>query len=87
MGGCVGFYSGDIKKLPEDMKALRPTIMPAVPRLLNRIYDKVSDYWDTLGFYCCHSEQKKFSKKLYIEITLFAIIKSRATDNLFILNF
>lgn len=50
MGGCVGFYSGDIKKLPEDMKALRPTIMPAVPRLLNRIYDKVSDYWDTL---CC----------------------------------
>lgn len=25
------------------MKALRPTIMPAVPRLLNRVYDKVSD--------------------------------------------
>lgn len=42
MGGSVGFYSGDIKKLPEDMKALRPTLMPAVPRLLNRIYDKVS---------------------------------------------
>jgi len=40
-GGCVGYYSGDIKRLAEDMKALRPTVMPAVPRLLNRIYDKV----------------------------------------------
>ncbi|XP_063985043.1 long-chain-fatty-acid--CoA ligase 5 isoform X1 [Diachasmimorpha longicaudata] len=41
VGGSVGFYSGDIKTLPEDMKALRPTVMPAVPRLLNRLYDKV----------------------------------------------
>lgn len=42
VGGSVGFYSGDIKRLSEDMKALRPTVMPAVPRLLNRMYDKVS---------------------------------------------
>lgn len=42
VGASVGFYSGDIKRLPEDMKALRPTVMPAVPRLLNRMYDKVS---------------------------------------------
>lgn len=49
MGGSVGFYSGDIKKLPEDMKALRPTVMPAVPRLLNRIYDKVSHGSNLIG--------------------------------------
>lgn len=42
VGGSVGFYSGNIKTLPDDMKALKPTVMPAVPRLLNRIYDKVS---------------------------------------------
>lgn len=41
VGGAVGFFSGDIRKLSEDMKTLRPTVMPAVPRLLNRIYDKV----------------------------------------------
>ncbi|XP_057321324.1 long-chain-fatty-acid--CoA ligase 5 isoform X2 [Microplitis mediator] len=41
VGGSVGFYGGDIKLLPEDMRALRPTVMPAVPRLLNRLYDKV----------------------------------------------
>ncbi|XP_076067495.1 long-chain-fatty-acid--CoA ligase 5 [Oratosquilla oratoria] len=40
-GGAVGFFSGDIRNLPDDYKALRPTITPTVPRLLNRVYDKV----------------------------------------------
>ncbi|XP_021955219.1 long-chain-fatty-acid--CoA ligase 1 isoform X2 [Folsomia candida] len=40
-GGAVGFYAGDIRNLMEDMKALKPTVTPAVPRLLNRIHDKV----------------------------------------------
>uniref|UniRef100_A0A8C9W8W5 Arachidonate--CoA ligase n=1 Tax=Scleropages formosus TaxID=113540 RepID=A0A8C9W8W5_SCLFO len=37
----VGFFQGDIKLLPDDMKTLQPTVFPAVPRLLNRVYDKV----------------------------------------------
>ncbi|KAA0185486.1 hypothetical protein HAZT_HAZT001290 [Hyalella azteca] len=40
-GGAVGFYGGDIKNLADDYKALRPTITPSVPRLLNRVYDRV----------------------------------------------
>uniref|UniRef100_A0A6Q2ZCR6 Long-chain-fatty-acid--CoA ligase n=1 Tax=Esox lucius TaxID=8010 RepID=A0A6Q2ZCR6_ESOLU len=40
-GGKVGFFQGDIKLLPDDMKNLKPTIFPVVPRLLNRVYDKV----------------------------------------------
>ncbi|GFV44669.1 long-chain-fatty-acid--CoA ligase 1 [Trichonephila clavipes] len=40
-GGSLGFYGGDVRTLLDDLKALKPTIMPAVPRLLNRIYDKV----------------------------------------------
>ncbi|XP_075238281.1 long-chain-fatty-acid--CoA ligase 1 isoform X5 [Lycorma delicatula] len=43
VGGAVGFYSGDIRRLSDDMKALRPTVTPAVPRLLNRMYDKVNN--------------------------------------------
>ncbi|XP_001949298.1 long-chain-fatty-acid--CoA ligase 5 [Acyrthosiphon pisum] len=39
VGGSVGFYNGNIKFLFEDMKVLKPTIMPSVPRLLNRIYE------------------------------------------------
>ncbi|XP_044252556.1 long-chain-fatty-acid--CoA ligase 5 isoform X2 [Tribolium madens] len=41
MGASVGFFLGDIRRLSDDMKALKPTVSPAVPRLLNRIYDKV----------------------------------------------
>ena len=37
----MGFFLGDIRALMDDMKHLRPTLMPVVPRLLNRIYDKV----------------------------------------------
>lgn len=42
-GARVGFFQGDIRLLPDDMKTLQPTIFPVVPRLLNRVYDKVSD--------------------------------------------
>lgn len=41
-GGRIGFFQGDIRLLSDDMKALKPTIFPVVPRLLNRMYDKVS---------------------------------------------
>uniref|UniRef100_A0A673ZUK3 Arachidonate--CoA ligase n=1 Tax=Salmo trutta TaxID=8032 RepID=A0A673ZUK3_SALTR len=37
----IGFFQGDIRLLSDDMKALRPTIFPVVPRLLNRMYDKI----------------------------------------------
>eukprot|EP00993_Chasmostoma_nieuportense_P003766 NODE_446_length_2227_cov_20.143810_g414_i0.p1 GENE.NODE_446_length_2227_cov_20.143810_g414_i0~~NODE_446_length_2227_cov_20.143810_g414_i0.p1 ORF type:complete len:707 (+),score=132.48 NODE_446_length_2227_cov_20.143810_g414_i0:63-2183(+) len=40
-GAQVGFYQGDTSKLPEDIHALRPTVFPSVPRLLNRFYDKI----------------------------------------------
>ena len=40
-GGAVGFFSGNIANFLDDMMALKPTISPAVPRLFNRIYDKV----------------------------------------------
>src|SRR5437868_471816 len=41
VGAKIGFFSGDIKNLSDDMKVLKPTVVPVVPRLLNRIHDKV----------------------------------------------
>uniref|UniRef100_A0A668AZH8 Arachidonate--CoA ligase n=1 Tax=Myripristis murdjan TaxID=586833 RepID=A0A668AZH8_9TELE len=41
-GARVGFYQGDISLLMDDIKTLKPTFFPVVPRLLNRIYDKGS---------------------------------------------
>jgi long-chain acyl-CoA synthetase len=40
-GGQIGFFQGDVKLLMDDIKELRPTLFPSVPRLLNRFYDKV----------------------------------------------
>nr|XP_033799325.1 long-chain-fatty-acid--CoA ligase 1 isoform X2 [Geotrypetes seraphini] len=40
-GARIGFFQGDIKTLPDDIKTLKPTVMPVVPRLLNRMYDKI----------------------------------------------
>ncbi|KAI3382006.1 hypothetical protein SNEBB_002217 [Seison nebaliae] len=42
-GGAVGYYRGNVKALMEDMKVMHPTIFPTVPRLLNRMYDKIID--------------------------------------------
>ena len=41
-GAAVGFSRGDPLKIIEDVAALQPTIFCAVPRLYNRIHDKVS---------------------------------------------
>lgn len=43
-GARVGFYQGDISLLMDDIKTLKPTFFPVVPRLLNRIYDKVRSF-------------------------------------------
>lgn len=40
-GGRIGFFSGNIRTLADDIKTLRPTVLPVVPRVLNRVYDKV----------------------------------------------
>ncbi|GFT91409.1 long-chain-fatty-acid--CoA ligase 5 [Nephila pilipes] len=39
-GGSIGFFSGDITQLADDMRVLQPTFLPAVPRLLNKLYNK-----------------------------------------------
>jgi len=40
-GSKIGFYQGDTLKLLDDVAELKPTIFVSVPRLFNRIYDKV----------------------------------------------
>ena len=40
-GAQIGFFRGDVKELVKDIQELKPTIFVSVPRLLNRIYDKV----------------------------------------------
>ncbi|KAG5182215.1 putative long-chain-fatty-acid--CoA ligase [Tribonema minus] len=40
-GAAIGFYQGDTLKITSDLAELHPTIFPSVPRLLNKVYDKI----------------------------------------------
>lgn len=40
-GARIGYFQGDIRLLMDDLKMLQPTVFPVVPRLLNRMFDKV----------------------------------------------
>ena len=39
-GACIGFYSGNIKLIQEDILALKPTIFCGVPRIYQRFYER-----------------------------------------------
>uniref|UniRef100_A0AAX7TRC2 Arachidonate--CoA ligase n=1 Tax=Astatotilapia calliptera TaxID=8154 RepID=A0AAX7TRC2_ASTCA len=60
-GARVGFYQGDISLLMDDIKTLKPTFFPVVPRLLNRIYDKVSKRITPLLNYAVKRKQAELS--------------------------
>ncbi|KAL7841041.1 hypothetical protein SRHO_G00247320 [Serrasalmus rhombeus] len=40
-GARIGYFQGDIRLLMDDLKTLKPTVFPVVPRLLNRMFDKI----------------------------------------------
>jgi len=42
-GSNIVFYAGDMLKLKDDCKLVRPTIFIAVPRIFNRIVEKIQD--------------------------------------------
>ncbi|KAF4654170.1 hypothetical protein FOL47_010108 [Perkinsus chesapeaki] len=42
LGVAIGFYQGDPLKIMDDIAALKPTIFVSVPRLLNRLHDKIT---------------------------------------------
>ncbi|XP_022081197.1 long-chain-fatty-acid--CoA ligase 1-like [Acanthaster planci] len=42
-GARLGFYQGDPKKLVSDIAVLKPTLFVCVPRVMNKIYDKVTN--------------------------------------------
>lgn len=37
VGGSIGFWQGDIKKVPEDIAELKPTLFVGVPRVFDRL--------------------------------------------------
>ena len=42
IGAETGFYAGDVKSLVDDIQELKPTIVPGVPRVYEKIYANIT---------------------------------------------
>ena len=51
-GAAIGYFSGDVKGLVDDIAALKPTIFIGVPRVYDRIYAGVMDQVKKTGRPC-----------------------------------
>ncbi|KAJ3450361.1 long-chain-fatty-acid--coa ligase [Anaeramoeba flamelloides] len=40
-GGSIGYYSGNLSRLADDITELKPTVMIGVPRVFTRLYDRI----------------------------------------------
>ncbi|KAI3625551.1 hypothetical protein CBS9595_000912 [Malassezia furfur] len=49
VGGSIGYYSGKVERLLEDLQILKPTAMPSVPRVLNRIAGQIEAQLEAPG--------------------------------------
>ncbi|KAE8881257.1 Long chain acyl-CoA synthetase 7, peroxisomal [Phytophthora fragariae] len=48
-GASAGFYQGDLRLLMDDIAALQPTVFVTVPRLVSRVYDKITQGVEAAG--------------------------------------
>ena len=44
----VSIYYGNIDTIGEDLKIIKPTVMPTVPRLLEKVFDKIMTKGESL---------------------------------------
>ncbi len=64
---AIGFACGDVSKLMEDAKILKPTIFLGVPKILERIYKRITDIKESLGWF----KQKLFDRALNVKKSSF----------------
>ncbi|CAI5473549.1 unnamed protein product, partial [Closterium sp. Yama58-4] len=49
VGGSIGFWQGDVRKLTDDLEALKPTFFCGVPRIFDRIHSAVISKIESTG--------------------------------------
>lgn len=62
-GGSIGFWQGDVTQIANDIAALKPTVLPAVPRVLDRFYGLVKTQVESGGFVKKYLFNKAFIAK------------------------
>ena len=63
-GVGIGFYSGDVLKLKDDLQALHPTIFASVPRLFNKFHEVMKMKLDKLVGWKASFSKKAVESKL-----------------------
>ncbi|KAF1760494.1 hypothetical protein GCK72_008743 [Caenorhabditis remanei] len=63
-GSKIGYFRGSIQGLTDDIKSLKPTVFPVVPRLLNRLYDAITSKVQQQGFMAKLVYNFAFARKL-----------------------
>ena len=53
-GSAIGFYSGDMHYLSDDISTLRPTVFCGVPRVFNRLLDQFNEKVEKLSSFSRH---------------------------------
>ncbi|CAF0810003.1 unnamed protein product [Didymodactylos carnosus] len=93
-GHKIGYYLGDVRQLADDLQALKPTLMPCVPRLLNRMYDNIQTTIGHLGvlkrslFRCAYSsktaevQNHRVNRHLLWDKVVFKQIQQRLGGNM-----
>ncbi|WKX99249.1 hypothetical protein Q1695_014269 [Nippostrongylus brasiliensis] len=64
IGASMGYFSGSIPRLLDDINALKPTAFAVVPRLLNRLYDAIESKVQKGGFITRAVYRLAYRKKL-----------------------
>lgn len=69
IGGKIGYWQGNVKKLMDDVAVLKPTIFVGVPRIFDRIYTGVSDKVRNMNAYLHHVLFQQ-SEKLHVCVSM-----------------
>jgi long-chain acyl-CoA synthetase len=64
-GVRIGYYSGNVLKITDDCAVLQPTLFPSVPRLYNRIFDKINARLEELTGVRSYLANRAVNSKLY----------------------
>lgn len=65
IGASIGYWQGDVRKLMDDVDALKPTLFAGVPRVFERIYNGVQDQIKKGGLLKHWIFQYAYNRKLW----------------------
>ena len=81
-GIAIGFYGGNQAKLMEDVQELKPTFFPSMPKLFERIHDKILKSVKEKGSTTQSMFKKAIDAKIYA-LNKFGVYNHKLWDNMF----